>query len=226
MGKRGPRHCWKGEPSGVASNEEVAGDPISPLRICFLFLLVLWASTKDGLMGKSAFLKRCIKFQSRRTCIFFSELEWSLMLPLHPLSPGCGRHWVPFSGGFLPSHPLLWEGCLHTQHSHGSLLWSAGLNHLTLAAAHWIAVLCHQSTWVKLCTLGAWSWYCLGRGGTEQPPSHCPGKLNFGYYFLPCRSKNLFCVWGVSRECSLFLCNGKMYSWILLGFLENLPFAI
>lgn len=33
---------------GVASNEEVAGDPISPLRTCFLFLLLLWASTKMG----------------------------------------------------------------------------------------------------------------------------------------------------------------------------------
>lgn len=92
---------------GVASNEEVTGNPISPLRTCFLFLVLLWASTKDGIMGKSAFLKGCRRFQSRRTCIFFSELGWSLMIPLHPLPPGCGRCWVPFSGDFLPSHPLL-----------------------------------------------------------------------------------------------------------------------
>lgn len=150
------------------------------------------------------------------TCIFLSELEWSLMLPVHPLSPGCGRRWDPFSAvPFPPTHCCGKGAC--TQCSHGSLLWSAGLAHLTLAAAHRIAVLCHQSTWVKkLCEWGAWSWHWLGRGGREQPLSHWSGKLNFGCYFLPCETKtNSVYKRGQQRVLTLFL-PGKN---VLLDFL-------
>lgn len=172
----------------LASNEEVAGDTISPLRTCFLFPLLLWASSKNELMGKSAFIKGCGRFQSRGTYIFPSELAGPLMLPLHPLSPGCGRCWVPSSGGFLPSHPLLWEGFLQTAQP-----WQPAL----VSRAHssnpgYNALDCcplPPKYLTEESTLGACSWFLLGRGGEEQLLSHCPGKLNFGCCFLPCRSK-------------------------------------
>lgn len=110
--------------SRVASLEEAAEDPISSLRACFLFLLLLWAPSKDELMANlPLIIKGCRRFpfQSRGPYSSIPGLRdprCSLCIPSLLAAAAAGVGSLSQVVSFPRTHCCGKGAC--TQHSHGS----------------------------------------------------------------------------------------------------------